>query len=115
MEREHDTTANWGKPAAPEPALEREPSEADTPLMTDGQPVVAAEPSTSATAGEQATWVAGDGRARADDVPTTGDPTIDAVLAELAEARDQPLEAHIAAGEKAHRVLQARLSDLAGE
>jgi hypothetical protein len=51
----------------------------------------------------------------AHEVPVTGDPTIDAVVSELAEAREQPLEAHIAAGEKAHRVLQARLSDLGGE
>lgn len=49
------------------------------------------------------------------DVPETGDPTIDAVLAELASVREQPLEEHIAAGERAHRVLQGRLSDLGGE
>lgn len=49
------------------------------------------------------------------DVPETGDPTIDAVLAELASVRDLPLEEHIAAGERAHRVLQGRLSDLGGE
>ncbi len=49
------------------------------------------------------------------DVPETGDATIDAVLAELASVRDQPLEEHIAAGERAHRVLQGRLSDLGGE
>jgi hypothetical protein len=52
---------------------------------------------------------------RAADVPETGDPTIDAVLAELASVREQPLEEHIAAGERAHRVLQGRLSDLGGE
>lgn len=49
------------------------------------------------------------------DVPETGDPTIDAVLSELAAARRLPLEEHIAAGERAHRVLQGRLSDLGGE
>ncbi len=49
------------------------------------------------------------------DVPETGDPTIDSVLTELASVRDQPLEEHITAGERAHRVLQGRLSDLGGE
>lgn len=48
-------------------------------------------------------------------VPETGDATIDAVLTELASVRDRPLEEHIAAGERAHRVLQGRLSDLGGE
>lgn len=49
------------------------------------------------------------------DVPHTGDVVIDAVVAELAEVRERPLDEHIAAGEKAHRVLQGRLSDLGGE
>jgi hypothetical protein len=49
------------------------------------------------------------------DVPETGDPTIDALLVELASVREQPLQEHIAAGERAHRILQGRLSDLGGE
>jgi hypothetical protein len=49
------------------------------------------------------------------DVPQTGDAVIDAAVAELAEVRELPLGDHIAAGEKAHRVLQGRLSDLGGE
>jgi hypothetical protein len=49
------------------------------------------------------------------EVPKTGDAVIDAVVAELAEVRERPLDEHIAAGEKAHRVLQGRLSDLGGE
>lgn len=125
MEREHDTTIAgeaWSEPAgaAPGPARERGQSEADTPLMTGGQRPAGTESTTTTTASEttaseMSASVTDHGRARADDVPSTGDPTIDAVLSELAEARNQPLEAHIAAGEKAHRVLQARLSDLAGE
>ena len=48
-------------------------------------------------------------------VPTTDDPAVDGVIAELADVRGLALDAHIEAGEKAHRVLQARLSDLGGE
>lgn len=51
----------------------------------------------------------------AGNVPETGDPTIDALLDELALMRELPLADHIAAGERAHRVLQERLSDLGGE
>jgi hypothetical protein len=50
-----------------------------------------------------------------DGIPQTGDPAIDEVVAELARARTRPLADHISAGEQAHRVLQARLSDLGGE
>lgn len=47
--------------------------------------------------------------------PTTGDPAVDGVIEELSAVRGLPLGAHIEAGEKAHRILQARLSDLGGE
>lgn len=50
-----------------------------------------------------------------DGIPRTGDPEVDEVVAELARARHRPLADHITAGERAHRVLQARLGDLGGE
>jgi hypothetical protein len=46
--------------------------------------------------------------------PTTGDPVVDAAMAELAAAEPGSLAERIDAGERAHRVLQGRLSDLGG-
>jgi hypothetical protein len=44
----------------------------------------------------------------------TGDAEIDAALDELADLGDRPLRDHIAAGERVHSLLQARLGDLGG-
>lgn len=47
--------------------------------------------------------------------PETGDPDLDAALAELAELAgpaDAPLGEHIEAGERVHRLLRGRLGDL---
>jgi hypothetical protein len=46
--------------------------------------------------------------------PTTGDPLVDAAMGELAAAESGTLAERIDAGERAHRVLQGRLSDLGG-
>ena len=46
--------------------------------------------------------------------PTTGDPVVDAAMVELAGAESGTLTERIDAGERAHRVLQGRLSDLGG-
>jgi hypothetical protein len=46
--------------------------------------------------------------------PTTGDPLVDAAMGELAAAESGTLTERIDAGERAHRVLQGRLSDLGG-
>ena len=46
--------------------------------------------------------------------PTTGDPVVDAAMVELAAAESGTLTERIDAGERAHRVLQGRLSDLGG-
>ena len=60
---------------------------------------------------------------RADDVvperdvpsaPTTGDAVVDAAMVELAAAESGTLTERIDAAERAHRVLQGRLSDLGG-
>lgn len=51
------------------------------------------------------------------DVPTapaTGDEVVDAAMIELAAAEAGSLAERIDAGERAHRVLQGRLSDLGG-
>lgn len=87
-----------GRPAAITPAV-----------MTPGAPTLPA-PATASVGPEAQQAPSGDA-----DVPHTGDAVIDAVVAELAEVRERPLDEHIAAGEKAHRVLQGRLSDLGGE
>ncbi|EWS99673.1 hypothetical protein N865_01305 [Intrasporangium oryzae NRRL B-24470] len=47
-----------------------------------------------------------------DDVPGTGDPVVDSALEELLEAQSGSLAQRIEAGERAHRLLQGRLSDL---
>ncbi|MEO3938689.1 hypothetical protein V3N99_18330 [Dermatophilaceae bacterium Soc4.6] len=45
--------------------------------------------------------------------PHTGDEAVDQALADLEQgARDDDLDAQVAAGERAHRELQARLDDL---
>jgi hypothetical protein len=46
--------------------------------------------------------------------PTTGDAVVDAAMIELAAAEAGSLSERIEAGERAHRVLQGRLSDLGG-
>jgi len=46
--------------------------------------------------------------------PTTGDAVVDAAMVELASAEAGTLSERIDAGERAHRVLQGRLSDLGG-
>lgn len=46
--------------------------------------------------------------------PETGDPDLDAALAELAGLQDAPLGEHIEAGERVHRLLRGRLGDLDG-
>jgi hypothetical protein len=46
--------------------------------------------------------------------PTTGDSVVDAAMIELAAAEAGSLTERIEAGERAHRVLQGRLSDLGG-
>ncbi|GAA2147318.1 hypothetical protein FHX52_1348 [Humibacillus xanthopallidus] len=46
--------------------------------------------------------------------PTTGDAVVDAAMIELAAAEAGSLAERIDAGERAHRVLQGRLSDLGG-
>lgn len=48
------------------------------------------------------------------DPPRTGDPAVDAVLAEVAAASTEPLEVQLAAYERAHRTLQDRLADVEG-
>lgn len=89
-----------GRPAAITPAV-----------MTTGVPAPTVPAPATASVGPEAQQApSGDA-----DVPHTGDVVIDAVVAELAEVRERPLDEHIAAGEKAHRVLQGRLSDLGGE
>jgi hypothetical protein len=47
-------------------------------------------------------------------VPTTGDAAIDETLVELLQAQSGSLAERIDAGERAHRLLQGRLSDLGG-
>lgn len=44
--------------------------------------------------------------------PSTGDGDIDAALAQLDDVEGAPLAEHIAAAERVHQQLQARLSDL---
>lgn len=46
--------------------------------------------------------------------PTTGDAEIDAVLRELADAEEGSLAERIAVGERTHRALRDRLTDLGG-
>ena len=46
--------------------------------------------------------------------PSTGDAVVDAAMIELAAAEAGSLAERIDAGERAHRVLQGRLSDLGG-
>ena len=46
--------------------------------------------------------------------PVTGDPVVDAAMVELASAESGTLTERIDAGERAHRLLQGRLSDLGG-
>jgi hypothetical protein len=46
--------------------------------------------------------------------PTTGDAVVDAAMVELAAAESGTLTQRIDAAERAHRVLQGRLSDLGG-
>ena len=46
--------------------------------------------------------------------PTTGDAVVDAAMVELAAAESGTLTERIDAAERAHRVLQGRLSDLGG-
>jgi hypothetical protein len=46
--------------------------------------------------------------------PTTGDAVVDAAMIDLAAAEAGSLAERIEAGERAHRVLQGRLSDLGG-
>ncbi|WP_270887837.1 hypothetical protein [Pedococcus sp. 5OH_020] len=45
----------------------------------------------------------------------TGDIVVDAALRELQQAPTDDLDAQIEAGQRVHRTLQARLSDLGGE
>jgi hypothetical protein len=93
--------------------------DADTPDRQPAGEVLPATPvpvrppvPTTASASERAAQPTSSSDA---DVPQTGDASIDAVVAELAQARERPLDEHVTAGEKAHRVLQGRLSDLGGE
>ena len=46
--------------------------------------------------------------------PITGDAVVDAAMIDLAAAEAGSLAERIEAGERAHRVLQGRLSDLGG-
>ena len=46
--------------------------------------------------------------------PVTGDPAIDDAMARLARAQGGSAADRIDAGERAHRMLQERLSDLGG-
>jgi hypothetical protein len=48
------------------------------------------------------------------DAPSTGDPSIDSVLDDLATAQTASLAERIAAGERATAALQSRLNDLGG-
>jgi hypothetical protein len=45
----------------------------------------------------------------------TGDPQVDAALADLEAAAPHDLDAQIEAGQQVHRTLQSRLSDLGGQ
>jgi DNA polymerase-3 subunit gamma/tau len=45
----------------------------------------------------------------------TGDAVIDAALQSLQEAPADDLDAQVAAGQRVHQTLQARLSDAGGE
>lgn len=45
----------------------------------------------------------------------TGDAQVDAALAELEGAAPDDLDAQIEAGQRVHRTLQSRLSDLGGQ
>jgi DNA polymerase-3 subunit gamma/tau len=45
----------------------------------------------------------------------TGDAQVDAALAELDTAAPEDLDAQIEAGQRVHRTLQSRLSDLGGQ
>ena len=45
----------------------------------------------------------------------TGDPQVDAALAELEGAAPDDLDAQVEAGGRVHRTLQSRLSDLGGQ
>lgn len=47
-----------------------------------------------------------------EDVPSTGDAAVDEALEALLEAQSGSLTERIEAGERAHRLLQGRLSDL---
>ena len=46
--------------------------------------------------------------------PSTGDPAIDEAMSALARAQSGSFAERIAAGERAHRMLQGRLDDLGG-
>lgn len=46
--------------------------------------------------------------------PETGDPDIDAALADLVAVTDESLGRHIEVGEAVHEVLRGRLGDLGG-
>ncbi|HET6694407.1 MAG TPA: hypothetical protein VFG97_08880 [Pedococcus sp.] len=90
--------------------------------MTDHDSRDAAQPSTPATPGSAAAPApsprpgplpgqpaAGGGEG------VTGDALIDAALRNLEDAPADDLDAQIAAGQRVHQTLQARLSDLGGE
>ena len=44
--------------------------------------------------------------------PVTGDDAVDAVLEQFDAVADEPLDTQIEVGERVHRVLQGRLTDL---
>ncbi len=103
-----------------------DPHHADASDIDDTHPVLAQSTAHSADAGTP-----GQGGADADhdtgdaaydlvseravpSAPTTGDPVVDAAMVELAAAESGTLTQRIDAGERAHRALQDRLSDLGG-
>ena len=90
--------------------------------MTDHDSRNAAQPPTPTTPGSAAARVpsprpgppAGQ-PAAAGGEGVTGDALIDAALRNLEDAPADDLDAQIAAGQRVHQTLQARLSDLGGE
>lgn len=46
--------------------------------------------------------------------PETGDPAVDAVVLALAATVEEPLQVQVEAFDRAHRMLQDRLSDVEG-
>jgi DNA polymerase-3 subunit gamma/tau len=81
---------------------------------TDADRVEADEAAAPTPADETPTTAPATGRDGLGDT-ATGDIVIDSALQDLRDAPDDDLDAQIEAGQRGHRTLQGRLSDLGGE